>query len=352
MKKLKVFKPFVSWGAVWNVVKVLRSGQLAEGPMVKRFEEEFAKFFSLDPAHCVALNSGTAALELAYELAGVARGDEVIAPVMTMVATSLPAVRRGADIVFADINKRFLMDPADVARRMTQKTKAIAYVDFGGLSETLDPICALAKERGIPVIQDSAQSVGPRFRPRGDYVCVSFQAVKTLTCGDGGMLISTDVSQAAKARRLRWFGIDRAMKQQQGDSEITEAGFKYHMNDVAASIGLGNLSSLNSISDRRAKIKKVYEASGLPIMVYPWLAMLVHEQALGLMRYLKTRGIETGQHHFRNDKYAVFGGRRTDLPVMDALEHSYILLPFHQDIAVRDAKRVVAEIQHFFSSVR
>jgi len=337
----------MSWRARWYALKVLMGSQLAEGPMVKRFELEYARFFNLPLNTVVAVNSGTAALELAYECANIKPGDEVITPVLTCTATNLPLVRRGAKIVFADINKKLLMDPEDVKKRITPLTKAIVYVDFGGSSSTLKAIAEIAREHNLTLIQDAAQSFGPFFNPLGDYVCMSFQAIKTLTCGDGGMLICKDSLMAKHAKKLRWFGYDRDEKQKKGDTDLTDAGYKMHMNDISAAIGLGNLRSIKRAIKRRTKVSTMYFSSGLPLLCYPWLTVLVHPKAVEIKEFLKENGIDTGQHHYRNDKYTIFGGRQSDLPMMDELENQYLLLPFHADISIAQAQKVCALISYF-----
>jgi dTDP-4-amino-4,6-dideoxygalactose transaminase len=161
MRKIKLFKPFVSWYAVWNTIKVLRSGQLAEGPRVKEFEKEIEKRFGLK--NVVAVNSGTAALELAYELAGINAGDEVITPVLTCTATNIPLVRRGAQIVFADIEPDLNINVEDVKKKITAKTKAIVFVHFGGNNRGLKELIDIAKEKNIILIEDAAQALGSEF---------------------------------------------------------------------------------------------------------------------------------------------------------------------------------------------
>jgi dTDP-4-amino-4,6-dideoxygalactose transaminase len=345
--KYKLFKPYMSWRARWYVLKVLMGTQLAEGPLVKQFESEFAKYFNLQRNSVVAVNSGTSALELAYECANIGPGDEVITPVLTCTATNLPLVRRGATIVFADITRHLLMDPADVRKRITPKTKAIVYVDFGGASATLKEIAEIAKEHNLTLIQDSAQSFGPYFQPLGDYVCMSFQAIKTLTCGDGGMLICKDTLMAKHAKKLRWFGYDRDEKQKHGDTDLTDAGYKMHMNDISAAIGLGNLRSIGKALRKRTLASTVFFHAGLPLLCYPWLTIILHPQATRIKDELAKHGIETGQHHYRNDKYAIFGGRRTDLPMMDAMEEQYLLIPYHHDISMWDAKKICALVAYY-----
>lgn len=386
MKQIKLFKPYVSWLARIYVMKVLMGSQLAEGPVVKAFEREFSSCFTIPRKKVVAVNSGTSALELAYELAGIGPGDEVITPVLTCTATNLPLVRRGAKIVFADIDEKTLnISIEDVERKITEKTKAIVFVRFGGSNRGLGQLLVLARRYNLRVIDDAAQAVGYSFAfcsPRADYTCVSLQAIKTLTAGDGGFLICNEEEDADKARRLRWFGYDRDLKQKLGDTDLHEAGYKYHMNDIMAAIGLGNLRSLYPALKRRWMVQEWYlryfsEAIiGGRLIVTPWLVIMIHPHALEIGRFLKSQNIDCGQHHYRNDKYTVFGRQeRTDgswmnesswsyvkedlplderervwkstVPNMDHLENQYLLLPFHHDLSRKDVKRVIEAIDYW-----
>jgi len=342
MKQIRLYKPYVSWRAVWNVIKVLRSGQLAEGPQVKAFEKEFGEMFGLQDV--IALNSGTSALELAYELAGIGPGDEVIVPVLTAPATNVPLPRRGASIVFADTEEDLNMSVEDVRRKITPKTKAVVFVHFNGNNRGLDELVALCRERHIPLIEDAAQAVGSPHWGLGDFVCVSFQAIKTFTTGDGGALICKDSILSKKARRLRWFGFDREKKQTQGNVDITEAGYKYHMNDIAAAIGRGNLRSLPQVIKHREELVAAYRARG--IQAYVWRAFTLSDKRNELIAYLKSRGFDSGVYDHRNDQYTVFGGRKP-LPIMDALEEKYLFLPLHTGMRIQDVHRVAGLIDEF-----
>lgn len=342
MKKVKLFKPFVSWHAVWNTVKVLRSGQLAEGPRVKEFEKGIAERFGL--ANVVAVNSGTTALELAYELAGIGKGDEVITPILTCTATNIPLARRGATIVFADIDRDLNMSVEDVKKKITPKTKAIVFVHFGGNNRGLKELLALAAEKKIMLIEDAAQAIGSEFWGKADFTCVSLQAIKTLTSGDGGLLICKDKSNYEKARRLRWFGYDREKKQKLGDTDLVEAGYKYHMNDVSAAIGLGNLKVFDKIISHQNKLIQAYKEGG--IVAHPWFAMVITRKRDALKAYLAEHGIESGMHHYRNDQYTIFGGRKK-FPVMDELEQQYLLLPLHMGVSVSDARNICGLVKQF-----
>ena len=154
---VKLFRPYISWRAIFYVVRVLLGTEIAEGKWVKQFEYEFGKKFN--KKNVVALNSGTTALELAYELAGIQPGDEVITPVLTCTATNIPLVRRGAKIVFADIDYDLNINIEDVKNKITNKTKAIVFVHFGGNNRGLKELAHICSEKGIILIEDAAQAV-------------------------------------------------------------------------------------------------------------------------------------------------------------------------------------------------
>lgn len=343
----KLFKPYVSFRSILNVIRVLLSGQLAEGPEVKKFEKEFEQMCGVRNA--VALNSGTSALELAYELAGIKKGDEVIVPVLTCTATNIPLVRRGAKIVFSDITKSLNIDPKDVEKKITKKTKAIIFVHFGGSSENLREIKRIADAHNVILIEDAAQAIGSKEIGKGRFTAVSLQAIKTVTAGDGGILICRDDDDYEKARRLRWFGYDRDMKHKFGDTDLLEAGYKYHMNDVSAAIARGNLRMLPKLIRHQNSLKKIYAQYG--IVGELWLA-----RAFTSAKYLRKvkvlaelYGFEVGQHHYRNDKYTLFKKFRSNVPKMDFFTYglTYYFVPYHYGVSKREAHRIGKAIRQF-----
>jgi len=339
MKHIKLFKPYVSWRAVWNVVRVLRSGQLAEGPQVKAFEKEFGDMFGFDDV--VSLNSGTSALELAYELAQIGPGDEVITPVLTAVATNLPLLHRSAKIIFADTEEDLNISVADVKSKITSKTKAVVFVHFNGNNRGLDELVVLCKGKNITLIEDAAQAIGSDNLGKGDFICLSFQAIKTFTTGDGGALICKNKLLSQKARRLRWFGLDRGNRQ---TSDITEAGYKYHMNDVAAAIGRGNLRSLRKVILYRKRLVEEYKKHNISAFI--WRAFVFSDRREELQKKLKEQGIDSAAYDNRNDLYSIFGGKKV-LPIMDKLESRYLLLPLHTGVSVRDVQKISGIITNF-----
>lgn len=337
---LKLFQPFVSRNALGYLQHTLYSGQIAEGPMVKQFEELFSRTF--DKQNVVAVNSGTSALELAYVLADLKPGDEVISPVLTCTATNLPLVRMGVKIVWADINPRELtISIPDVLSKITDETKAIIFVHFGGNNYGLKDLKYICKEKGIQLIEDAAQAVGSDYWGVGDHTAVSLQAIKTLTCGDGGIYIG---KRYAKARRLRWFGYDRDEKQRCGDTDLLEAGYKYHMNDIMASIGIANLEEWDRINAHKQTINNMYKKAGF--FAHPWLAGGFTDNYEGLKKVALENGFEVGQHHYRNDKYTVFGGR-WKLPNMDKIEGKYFFVPSHMGVTTSDAEKIIQVCKPF-----
>jgi perosamine synthetase len=347
MKKIKLFRSYIAPRAVWNVAKLLIKSNygtyIGEGPEVKAFEKELAERFNLP--RVVTVNSGTAALELAYELAGIGEGDEVITPILTCTATNIPLIRRGAKIVFADTERDLNVSVSDVERKISPLTKAIVFVHFGGNNRGLKELLEIAKKRNLILIEDAAQAILSPFWGKANFTCLSFQAIKTLTTGDGGALICKDPELDKKARRLRWFGYDRELKQRLGDTDLCEAGYKYHMSDITATIGRGNLRSLDRLKRHHQTLMEIYQSYG--IVAYPWFAAVLHPKRDELKEYLAKNGVATGMYHFRNDQYTVFGGQKLPLPIMNEIEGQYLLLPLHVGISVKNVVYITQLIRTF-----
>lgn len=323
-----------------NTVGVLTSGYFGEGPQVKAFEKEFEDYFGV--SDLITLNSGTAALEIAYDLVGIEEGDEVITTVFTAPATNLPLARRKANIVFADIEDDLNVSVADIERKITSRTKAVVFVHINGNNRGLDEVAALCAKHSIPLIEDAAQALGSAHWGKGDFVCLSFQAIKSFTTGDGGALLVKDPVLAKQARLLRWFGIDRTEGQM--TARIRSAGYKYHMNDINAAIGRGNLHSFSKVMAHRNRLIEEYRAHGIP--AYPWCAFVLRDNRDELRAALAENGIASEAYNNRNDAHPVFGERR-DLPHMGVIEHRYLLLPLHMGVSVRDVRRIAGVITEF-----
>lgn len=297
--------------------ETLMSGYVGQGKRVEEFEAELASYLRL-PYAPLTTNSCTSALDLAMHLLGVGPGREVITTPITCTATNSPAVTRGATLVWADVDPLTgLIDPADVARKITSRTACIMAVDWGGRPCDYRALRAL----GVPVVQDAAHLPLPGCQ-RGDYTCWSFQAIKHLTTVDGGALL-TPPDQMERARLLRWYGLDRRSSADfRCAQDIEEAGYKYHMNDVAATIGLCNLALLPAHLQRHSANAYYYlgELRDLPGVTLPathgahswWLFTLLVEDRDAFIAALAERGIAASPVHARNDVHTAF--RRASQP--------------------------------------
>jgi len=227
-----LFHPHISSKAIDAVTEVLKTRWIGQGPKVEEFEKRFgARFAGGHPT--LAVRAGTDALHLAYILAGLQPGDEVISPLFTCTATNIPLLYLGVKIVFADVQLDTLnIDPADVRRRITAKTKAIVCIHHGGLPSDMAELQTIADEFDLKLIEDAAHALGATYRGQNigqisDFTMFSFAAVKNITTGDGGMLIMRDASLLDKARRLRSAGTDRKTKQTGNwENDIFEIGYR------------------------------------------------------------------------------------------------------------------------------
>ena len=255
------------------VAAVLASGWVTQGPAVARFESAFAE--RVGAAHAVATSSCTTALHLALRIAGIGPGDEVVCPSYTFVATANAVLYVGATPVFADIDgETWNLDPADVARRVTPRTKAVIVVHQVGLAADLDALRPLGG-RGIALIEDAACAVGATHRGRpvgghGNVACWSFHPRKLISTGEGGMLTTDDAEVAARARALRSFAAsvsDRERHAAMGivEEEYRELGYNYRMTDIQAAIGIEQLAKLDRVLARRRELARRYDAAFRPL---------------------------------------------------------------------------------------
>lgn len=261
------------------VVEALKSGWLTTGPKVGQFEEAFAGFCGA--GHAVALANGTAALHAAMFALGIGPGDEVVVPAMTFAASANCAVYAGARPVFADVDPgTLLIDPADVERKITPRTRAVVAVDYAGLPCDYDRLRALCAARGLKLVADACHAVGGSYRGRpvgslADISAFSFHPVKNMTTGEGGAATTDDPGLAARMRRFRSHGItaDFRERMQSGSwfYEMTDLGFNCRLTDFQCALGLSQLRKLPGWVRRRNEIARRYTESlaGVVMAVHP-----------------------------------------------------------------------------------
>lgn len=362
--RIPLFMPHMPAKAKEYVNHTLDSRWIGQGPKVRQFEKEFSTIFGRN-RESIAVGSGTDALHLAYLLAGIGPGDEVLTPLFTCTATNIPLLYIGAKPVFVDIEPQTMnMSVADARARMTERTKAIICVHYGGLPCEMDGLRELAAEFGIPIIEDAAHALGASYKgmPIGaisEFTMFSFQAIKHLTTGDGGMLTVQEPNLRALADKLRWFGIDREKKQLGvWENDIVDVGYKYQMTDIGAAMGLAALEEWRETLAHRQELLETYmqeltDTPGVEILSKPndysdhaaWLMTVAVDDRKELQRKLLENGIEANQVHYRNDRYSIFGGRSDDYPEMDRLEARYLVLPLHTRMDSSDVQRIAQVIK-------
>lgn len=363
MKTYPLFWPYIPKQKILAELRdTLNSRYLGQGPKVAQFEQAFGKRFGYK--YPVFLNSGTSALELAYHLIGIGHGDEVIVPVLNFTGGQNGLLRRGVKIVFADIERETLnLDSDDLSKKITEKTKAIVAVHLGGVPVN-KRIFQIAKEHNIPVIVDLAQDMGPDAGTYGEYLVYSFQAIKPITTGDGGMLVLRNESEYHRAKKLRWFGIDRertsrnTWQDREATYAIEEAGYKFQPTDIDASFGLAALPDLKKVLTHRALLAREYErglqALGEATIIRGgshWLMTILADRRDELGAYLVELGVEANLVHHRNDVYKIFGGERHHLPNMDWVESRYLCLPINTNIKRSDVRFICKKILEFYSTI-
>jgi dTDP-4-amino-4,6-dideoxygalactose transaminase len=261
-----------------EVLDSLRSGWLTTGPKTKRFEEEFATFVG-EGFEAIAVNSATAGLHLALEAIGVGPGDEVITTTYTFTSTAEVVRYLGANPVFVDIDDTFNIDPAKIESAITPRTKVIIPVHFAGLSCDMESIISIARKHGLKVIEDAAHALPTTCNGRlvgslnTDATVYSFYATKTITTGEGGMIVTRDQEVARRCRVMRLHGISRDAFDRYTSTkpawhyEVIAPGFKYNMTDVAASIGIHQLKKVYRFQHKREAMAAIYNEAFKPMPV-------------------------------------------------------------------------------------
>lgn len=353
-KRYPMFKVHVDVkDALHEIEKVLDSGFMNEGEQVTQFKKYMVDYFKFD--HVVPLNSCTSALTMALKLAGVGPGDEVISTSMTCIASNTPIHNMGATVVWADINRNTgNIDPESIQQKITDKTKAVLCVNWAGLPCDLERLSKICNENGIKLIQDAAHGFGSTLHGKhvchyADFTCYSLQAIKHITTGDGGLLMCKDQNDYQRAKKLKWFGIDRETtkdakgewKGQRWDVDIEEAGYKFHMNNITAAIGLSQIPYLDSVvMAHRRNASLYYELLDRNIVTqlsvvdggspsYWVYTVLLNESCDrdSVIMKLNDWGVEAGLVHTPNHYYTCFSESMSDLPETDYFSQHQVSLP-------------------------
>lgn len=362
---MNFFETFISDDAIQLVNDCMKTERLSAGKMADRFEADLTNILKVE--NPITVNSGTSALHLALVLAEVGPGDEVLLPAQTFIATGLAIKYVGATPVFCDINPSTGNIDADDAetRIVTGKTKAIMCVDWAGYPCDLSYLKHIANEHNLILIEDAAHSIGATYcgMPIGnvaDFTCFSFQAIKHLTTGDGGAVCCHNPEDAIKARNLRWFDIDRDNSKSDllGERvyDAQHIGFKYHMNDLAASMGVGNLPYLRGNLDIVGDIADRYNDAfkdnpDIRLMEYMrdrpstyWLYPMIVNRREQFIEKLKSKGIPTSVVHLGIDKNTILGGKNSDLKGQRFFDEHQIHIPINYKLTTDEVSYIIDTI--------
>lgn len=342
---IPLFKVFMPKSVMKPLRNVLFSGYIGEGPVVEEFERQLGPWF--DNGNVLALNNGTAAIQLALRLADVGYGDEVISTPMTCAATNEPILAAGARIIWADIDPwTGNIDHEDVEKKITRRTKAVICVHWGGYPCELDELNTIVTRHGIRLIEDACHAFGSTYHGKqigshSDFVCFSFQAIKELTTVDGGALACKSKADCERGRLLRWYGINRKVRNNdlRCEADIIEYGYKFHMNDVNATIGLEQLKYVENIikkhrSNAMKYDKAVKNLRTIKHLKYKndrssacWLYTVRVENPQKFRKYMKKAGITASKVHVRNDNHTAFKDFKVKLPGVDEFSSKQVSIP-------------------------
>ncbi len=339
--------------------EILYSGYIAQGEAVDEFEKAFSNY--IGAKNCLTVNSGSSALHVALILAGVKKGDEVISTAITAEPTNTVIAQTGAKIVWADIDLNTgNLDPDDVERKITDKTKAIMVVDYAGMPVNIARFQEIEKKYNIPVIEDVAHALGATYQGKklGNhfrYATFSFQAIKHLTTVDGGMVCIKDDDEFEKGKLIRWFGISKGVSRLENDIKVQ--GYKYHMNNVNATIGLVQLENINDVMARYISNGQYYDKAlqgvkGVELMKYYensqpsyWLYTMKVERRDDFVKMMADNGVMASELHKRNDLHSIFADSKTNLPNVDKFEKEWVHIPCGWWVTDKDREQIVELIK-------
>ncbi|MDD4857768.1 MAG: GNAT family N-acetyltransferase [Candidatus Krumholzibacteria bacterium] len=369
---IPLFRPSISNEEIEAVTEVLKSGWWGLGPKTAEFEEKFAKYIGVK--HAVGLNSGTAALHLALALLDLKRGDEVIVPPITFVSTAHAVVYNGAKPVFADVYEDNLcIDVEDVARKITKRTRAILPVHYAGHPCDMDGLRELAKGKRIAIVEDAAHACGAQYKGKkigsiSELTCFSFHAVKNVACGEGGMVTTNNDEWDKWLREMRWLGISKSTWNRTVDEKVyawfyhvNRLGFKAHLNDIPAAIGIVQLARLDALNARRREVAGIYNRAfknikGVKVPVErkgcksSWhIYHLKVDKRDDLIKFLKDNDIAPGVHYYPIHLHPYYRSQRVKLPVAEEVWKRIISLPCFPGITEEEMNKVIGTVGAFFA---
>ncbi len=371
---IRLSKPNISSREVQAVQRALECSYLGMSTEVNLFEQELNQYFGAD-VKVVCVNTGTAALQLALQAVGVGKGDEVLVPTITYVASFQAIKASGAIPIACDVNlSDVLLNLDDAKKRLTNKTKAIMPVHYAGHVGDLKALYTFAKEHNLRVVEDAAHAFGTQYQQQkigaiGDVVCFSFDGIKNITSGEGGAVVSSDPAVTEKIADLRLLGVEkdsqnRYKRERAWDFDVKEQGWRYHMSDIMASIGREQLKRFESeFKPKRIRLANYYRKllSTVPqvqLLDTEPKSVVAHIMPIRVLGGLRNKlreacikaDFQVGIHYKPNHLLSFFTQPAVTLPVSEQLYGELLTLPLHTDLNEQEVEYIVASIRKAFNS--
>jgi len=366
---IPVSRPSIGDEELAEVKKIFKSGWLGLGSTVFEFENVLKEY--LGARNVIAVNTGTTALHIALDAFGIAEGDEVIVPSLTFCASVQAITALRAIPVFSEVNPDTLnIDVNDVRKKITFKTKAIMPVHYCGNACDLDSLLSIGKDNNILIIEDAAHAFGSSYKGKkigsfGDVTCFSFDPIKTITCGEGGAVVLSDDAISEEIRRKRILGIDkdtwhRYKNERSWFYEVTTQGYRYHLSNINAAIGLAQLRKLDMFINKRKKIVQTYneafkELPGIKILnwdlnetaPFTYIIRVLDGKRDEMVNFLKDRGVGTGIHYIPNHIQPFFSAYARPMPLTESLWGEILTLPLYYDMTEGEVDSVIQSVTAF-----
>lgn len=367
MKSIRLSKSSIGEEEKKAVLAVLENEYLGMGENVLNFEKKLTSFFGRE---AICVSTGTAALQLALECAGIGKGDEVLVPSLTYVASFQAISATGATPIACDIEERYLsIDVEDAKQRLTKNTKAIMVVHYGGVVGDFEKVSRFAKNHGLRLVEDAAHAFGSEYLGEkvgsfGDIACFSFDGIKNITSGEGGCIVSNDSMLLERAKDARLLGVEKDSQarysgERSWEFDVVHQGWRYHMSNIMAAIGSVQLDRLDEFSKKRKQLAQYYvsklssQNEVIPICqdfstIVPHIFVvrilgLKNREKLRLV--LKNRGVETGVHYKPNHRLSYFKSEtQTEFKTLERLFPELLSLPIHPDLSLKDIDYVLDSI--------
>jgi perosamine synthetase len=368
---IPVSRPSIGIEELNEIKKVFETGWLGLGSTVFEFENTLKEY--LGRRHVIAVNTGTTALHIALDALGIGENDEVIVPSLTFCASIQVITALRAMPVFCEINQATLnIDIKDVKKKITSRTKAIMPVHYCGTSCDMDALLDIGKEKNIIIVEDAAHAFGSSYKGKkigsfGDVTCFSFDPIKNITCGEGGAVVLENDEFAEKIRRKRILGIDkdtwhRYRNERSWFYEVTTQGYRYHMSNINAAIGIAQFKKLDLFIQRKKEIVQRYNDAfenidGIKVLSwnlketapFTYIIRVLNNKREDLIEVLKEKGVGTGIHYIPNHLQPFFKHFATSLPVTEKLGEEILTLPLYYDMTDVQVSTVIEAVSSFFN---